>query len=302
MKDWKKHEGKLVQLKAKELEGSPMVWAKLIGFDGTHYLVELPKDVERSKMRTFTLARVKDMDRDDWLLERLGEDRNKALLNKDHFLDKKQDDRVLAWAAEDPDNAYYKIVFPEIPHILWRGSPTAEDTIVEKHLNQEGTINTFYANGFICRTPRGNHPVFEDVCRCEKGEKSIDRMRNFIKSLEKEETIRRSYFLGKGKPWNELTYTKFDYDDSQPLPNPSHTKTPMYEQLKEGVANIREVVKNKFLSDDEKLLRKYHLKDENGNWTHEAQVAINALLTEDMKERLIEICKEQDALASAKKK
>jgi len=66
-------------------------------------------------------------------------------------------------------------------------------------------------------------------------------------------------------------------------------KNNIMEEVKNVVGNIREFAKNLVLSADEKLLRKYGLKDGRGEYTSDAKEIIIEKLAEDNKDYLLAI-------------
>lgn len=67
------------------------------------------------------------------------------------------------------------------------------------------------------------------------------------------------------------------------------------------MSKIANFVKNSLLSADEKLLRKYNLKDECGEYTHEAQELVIAKLIKDNEAYLIQVATDLQAEEKASK-
>lgn len=295
MDNWKKYEHKFVKIR-RSSDHELFIWARLLGCanDYQHFLVEIPEDCKEFP-RTFGIDEVSHMGERffDGLV-----DYNHEFLSEKHFTTENEH-RRFAWVVEKSAQKAERglIEFPPTPHIMYRGRPIREDSIVRTEVQPKNiygmcSAKHHFANGFICHTPEGRLPVFEAACTCMYEAEMKQKLHKAEMKLHYTTEDLRSYV---------------DHFQLEPVcyyykPIASNTKRTMYEQLKETVADIRDIVKDKFLTDDEKLLRKYGLKDNVGNWTSRAETAVNILVMEDMKERLIATCKEQEALASAKKK
>lgn len=96
----------------------------------------------------------------------------------------------------------------------------------------------------------------------------------------------------------DLGLTRKSYLDINITNEPSSSSI---KKVGETMSKIANFVKNSLLSADEKLLRKYNLKDECGEYTHEAQELVIAKLIKDNEAYLIQVATDLQAEEKASK-